>query len=106
MAHRLSQIGLFSKLRSQSQIQSEETPIRRRFHVEPGAREKALLEEDPALKNYKSNKAGVRRIKKIGNALLILTVAACSYEMYVKAGIRKAKFEEMQAKSEGQKAEA
>ncbi|KAK1273851.1 hypothetical protein QJS04_geneDACA007892 [Acorus gramineus] len=97
MAYRLSQI---------EQIQGEETPIRRRFHVEPGAREKALLEEDPALKKYKSNKAGVRRIKKIGNALLIVTVAACSYEMYVKAGIRKAKYEEMQAKSGGQKVEA
>ncbi|KAK1316177.1 hypothetical protein QJS10_CPA05g02152 [Acorus calamus] len=92
-------MGLFSKLTSQSQIQSDGTPFRRRFHVEPGVREKALLEEDPTLKKFKSNKADVRRIKKIGNALLVVVVIACSYEIYVKAGIQKSKFEEMQAKA-------
>ncbi|CAA2983643.1 Hypothetical predicted protein [Olea europaea subsp. europaea] len=63
---------------------------RRGFHVEPGAREKAvsLLAEDPALKCFKSHKKSVRRLKVVGDALTVLVVAGCCYEIYVKAVIR------------------
>ncbi|XP_047314801.1 succinate dehydrogenase subunit 7B, mitochondrial-like isoform X2 [Impatiens glandulifera] len=61
---------------------------RRRFHVEPGLREKALLAEDPVLSRFKSHKTGVRRIKRIGDVLTIVVVAGCCYEIYVRAVMR------------------
>ncbi|KAL9668025.1 hypothetical protein QQ045_002397 [Rhodiola kirilowii] len=48
---------------------------RRGFHTELGAREKALLAEDPALTRFKSHKKDVRRIKKVGDLLTIIVVA-------------------------------
>nr|ACU16491.1 unknown [Glycine max] len=47
----------------------------RRFHVEPGAREKALLAEDATLKPFKSYKKSVKQLRKIGNALTVVVVA-------------------------------
>ncbi|NP_001132723.1 Succinate dehydrogenase subunit 7, mitochondrial-like [Zea mays] len=58
---------------------------RRGYHVELGAREKALLEEDVALKRFKSYKNSVKQVSKIGNALTLAVVLACSYELAVLA---------------------
>ncbi|CAD6219474.1 unnamed protein product [Miscanthus lutarioriparius] len=57
----------------------------RGYHVELGAREKALLEEDVALKRFKSYKNSVKQVSKIGNALTFAVVLACSYELAVLA---------------------
>ncbi|XP_047047667.1 succinate dehydrogenase subunit 7, mitochondrial-like [Lolium rigidum] len=54
---------------------------RRAYHVELGAREKALLEEDVALKRFKSFKNNVKQVSKIGNFLTLVVVAACSYQI-------------------------
>ncbi|CAL5074484.1 unnamed protein product [Urochloa decumbens] len=55
----------------------------RGYHVELGAREKALLEEDVALKRFKSYKNSVKQVSKIGNVLTLAVVLACSYEVVV-----------------------
>ncbi|XP_062193863.1 succinate dehydrogenase subunit 7, mitochondrial-like [Phragmites australis] len=57
----------------------------RGYHVELGAREKALLEEDSALKRFKSYKNSVKQVSKIGNVLTLAVVVACSYEIAVLA---------------------
>ncbi|CAN6476185.1 unnamed protein product [Victoria cruziana] len=62
----------------------------RALHIEPGAREKALLEEDPALKRFKSHKRNVWRLKRLGDALTIVVVAGCVWEIYVRAELKKA----------------
>ncbi|XP_078437395.1 succinate dehydrogenase subunit 7A, mitochondrial-like isoform X2 [Wolffia australiana] len=54
-----------------------------------------LLEDDPALRKFKSHKKSVVRAKKIGDALIILVVAACSYEIYYKAMEKRAKFDQV-----------
>ncbi|CAA2956954.1 succinate dehydrogenase subunit 7B, mitochondrial-like isoform X2 [Olea europaea var. sylvestris] len=87
MAFLLKETAL-SKLRIHSQADNSLTLSRRGFHVEPGTREKALLAEDPALKRFKSHKKSVRRLKIIGDALTIIVVAGCCYEIYVKATMR------------------
>ncbi|KAL6997218.1 Succinate dehydrogenase subunit 7B, mitochondrial, partial [Sarracenia purpurea var. burkii] len=61
---------------------------RRRFHVEPGPREKALLAEDSSLKQFKSHKKSVWRLKRIGDVLTVVLVAGCCHEIYVKAVMR------------------
>ncbi|KAI8019858.1 hypothetical protein LOK49_LG04G02033 [Camellia lanceoleosa] len=61
---------------------------RRGFRVEPGPREKALLAEDPSLKQFKSHKKSVWRLKRVGDVLTIIVVAGCCYEIYVKAVMR------------------
>ncbi|KAH7550421.1 hypothetical protein JRO89_XS13G0189100 [Xanthoceras sorbifolium] len=86
---------------------------RRGFHVELGAREKALVAEDPALKRYKSTKKSVQLVKRLGDVLTIVVVAvaaivdgcaawvmfrlmnvfqyglsSCCYEIYVRAVMR------------------
>ncbi|CAL9099556.1 unnamed protein product [Musa acuminata var. zebrina] len=48
-----------------------------------------LLEEDPALKRFKSYKNNLKRVSKIGDVLTILVVAACTYELYAVATVRK-----------------
>ncbi|KAL9659261.1 hypothetical protein QQ045_024066 [Rhodiola kirilowii] len=58
---------------------------RRGYHTELGAREKALLAEDPALKRFKSHKKDVRRIKKVGEVFTLVVVAGCCYEIYSRA---------------------
>ncbi|XAR72647.1 Succinate dehydrogenase (ubiquinone) [Bertholletia excelsa] len=90
MAFFLNKTTIFSHLRSQSQGKTENllSQPTRGFHIEPGAREKALLAEDPSLKRFKSHKKGVRRIKRIGDVLTIVVVAGCCYEIYVKAVMR------------------
>ncbi|XP_078437394.1 succinate dehydrogenase subunit 7B, mitochondrial-like isoform X1 [Wolffia australiana] len=97
MSSLFSKSNLFSSLRGipQQGPLPVELFSRRGFHVEPGAREKALLEDDPALRKFKSHKKSVVRAKKIGDALIILVVAACSYEIYYKAMEKRAKFDQV-----------
>ncbi|KVI06318.1 succinate dehydrogenase subunit 7A, mitochondrial-like [Cynara cardunculus var. scolymus] len=61
---------------------------RRQLHVEPGAREKALLAKDPALERFKSYRKSASRIRSIGDYLTIAVVAGCCYEIYVRAVTR------------------
>ncbi|EPS71617.1 hypothetical protein M569_03141, partial [Genlisea aurea] len=62
--------------------------LRRGFHVEPGAREKALLADDPSLRRFKSHKKAVHRLKIAGDVATIIVIAGCCYEIYVKAVLR------------------
>uniref|UniRef100_A0A0D9XDB4 Succinate dehydrogenase subunit 7, mitochondrial n=1 Tax=Leersia perrieri TaxID=77586 RepID=A0A0D9XDB4_9ORYZ len=57
-----------------------QTP-RRGFHVELSAREKSLLEEDTALKRFKSYKKSVKRVSKVGDFLSFAVLSACLYEI-------------------------
>ncbi|KAG6551129.1 hypothetical protein Mapa_007364 [Marchantia paleacea] len=47
----------------------------RRMAGEPGAREKALLAEDPALKEFQSTKGTIQMIKRFGDVLVMAVVA-------------------------------
>ncbi|XP_050221533.1 succinate dehydrogenase subunit 7A, mitochondrial [Mercurialis annua] len=80
--------SISSRLRSHSHESLSSSVPRRGFHVELGAREKALLAEDPALRRFKSHKTGVRRLKRVADVLTIVVVAGCCYEIYVKATMR------------------
>ncbi|KAJ7518302.1 hypothetical protein O6H91_21G063200 [Diphasiastrum complanatum] len=62
----------------------------RSLAVEPGSREKLLLEEDPALKKFKSDKETVKLIKRIGDILVLSVVAGSVYEIYYRMQNRKA----------------
>ncbi|KAL5205510.1 hypothetical protein ABZP36_033719 [Zizania latifolia] len=74
--------SLRSSLRSpQPQALLPHLQPRRGFHVELGAREKALLEEDTALKRFKSYKNNVKQVSKIGNILTGVVLFACGYEI-------------------------
>ncbi|KAJ7956276.1 succinate dehydrogenase subunit 7B, mitochondrial [Quillaja saponaria] len=89
MAFFFNKPGIASHFRSHSQKTEDSlSQSRRGFHIEPGPREKALLAEDPALKQFKSHKKGVWRIKRIGDVLTIVVVAGCCYEIYVRAVMR------------------
>ncbi|XP_043703249.1 succinate dehydrogenase subunit 7B, mitochondrial-like [Telopea speciosissima] len=102
MAFLLNKATAFS--RSQSHSQKPEDPFvlsRRRLHIKPGVREKALLEEDPALKRFKSYKKSVWRVKRMGDVLTIVVVAGCCYEIYVKAVMREEARKQARATSEG-----
>ncbi|CAL5327216.1 hypothetical protein ACSBR2_023973 [Camellia fascicularis] len=89
MAFLLNKTTLLSHLRSHSQKSEDSLSLSRRgFHVEPGPREKALLAEDPSLKQFKSHKKSVWRLKRVGDVLTIIVVAGCCYEIYVKAVMR------------------
>ncbi|KAL6655648.1 hypothetical protein ACP70R_006474 [Stipagrostis hirtigluma subsp. patula] len=81
--------SLRSRLRSPPQPQRPHLQPSRGYHVELGAREKALLEEDAALKRFKSYKNSVKQVSKIGNVLTLAVVVACSYEIAVLATSRK-----------------
>ncbi|WCJ25630.1 Succinate dehydrogenase subunit 7B mitochondrial [Euphorbia peplus] len=74
--------------RFQSHSQDALSLSRRAFHVQPGPREQALLAEHPSLKRFKSNKKGIRMVKRVGDLLTIVVVAGCCYEMYVRATMR------------------
>ncbi|CAI9112548.1 OLC1v1013009C1 [Oldenlandia corymbosa var. corymbosa] len=88
MAFLLNRTSL-SQFRLQPQRADQSSGITGRgLHVEAGAREKALLAEDPALKPFKSHKKSVSRLKRVGDALTILVVAGCCYEIYVRAVTR------------------
>ncbi|XP_042473782.1 succinate dehydrogenase subunit 7, mitochondrial-like isoform X1 [Zingiber officinale] len=86
---------LFGAVRSAPQKETLPSPLptnhiaRRGYHIDLGAREKALLEEDPALKKFKSYKNNLKRVSKIGDVLTIVVVAACAYELYAVATVRK-----------------
>ncbi|KAI4343779.1 hypothetical protein L6164_011089 [Bauhinia variegata] len=89
MTFLLNKTGITSHFRAHSQKTEDALFLSRRgFHVEPGAREKALLAEDPSLKPFKSYKKSVKRLKRIGDVLTIVVVAGCCYEIYVKAVMR------------------
>ncbi|XP_011071799.1 succinate dehydrogenase subunit 7A, mitochondrial [Sesamum indicum] len=88
MAFLLNKTAL-SALRLRSQKADDSLMLSRRgFHVEPGAREKALLAEDPSLKRFKSHKKSLRSLKMVGDVLTIVVVAGCCYEIYVRAVMR------------------
>nr|XP_043616614.1 succinate dehydrogenase subunit 7B, mitochondrial-like [Erigeron canadensis] len=71
---------------SQSKV-AEGLPLqsRRQLHVEPGAREKALLAKDPALERFKSYRKSAANIRRFGDYATIAVVAGCCYELYVRA---------------------
>ncbi|KAG8056631.1 hypothetical protein GUJ93_ZPchr0002g25095 [Zizania palustris] len=73
-ASAMAQPAFLSSLRSRLRSLQPQAPLphlqpRRGFHVELGAREKALLEDDTALKRFKSYKNNVKQVSKIGNIL-------------------------------------
>ncbi|KAL0342795.1 UNVERIFIED_CONTAM: Succinate dehydrogenase subunitB, mitochondrial [Sesamum calycinum] len=75
MAFLLDKTAL-SALRLRSQKADDSLMLSRRgFHVEPGAREKALLAEDSSLKRFKSHKKSLRSLKMVGDVLTIVVVA-------------------------------
>ncbi|KAL0922259.1 hypothetical protein M5K25_006230 [Dendrobium thyrsiflorum] len=74
MAFPLSNSTILSSFRSRFQGEGPDHILRRGYHIELGAREKALLEEDPALKRFKSYKKTVKQASKIGNVLTILAI--------------------------------
>ncbi|XP_027338826.1 succinate dehydrogenase subunit 7B, mitochondrial isoform X1 [Abrus precatorius] len=89
MAFLLSKTTIASHFRSHSQKTEDLASLpRRRFHIEPGPREKALLAEDSALKPFKSYKRSVKQLKRIGDVLTVVVVAGCCYEIYVRAVAR------------------
>ncbi|XP_027902140.1 succinate dehydrogenase subunit 7B, mitochondrial-like isoform X2 [Vigna unguiculata] len=85
MAFLLNKTAIASHFRSHSQTEDSAAFPRRRFHVEPGPREKALLAEDSILKPFKSYKKSVKKLKRIGDVLTVVVVAGCCYEIYVRA---------------------
>ncbi|KAL1187942.1 Succinate dehydrogenase subunit 7A [Cardamine amara subsp. amara] len=90
MAFLLNNTSISSHLRSSSQkTDGALAQSRRGFHVELGAREKALLAEDASLRRFKSHKKGMHRLKKIGDVLTVVVVAGCCYEIYARAAMRK-----------------
>ncbi|KAF3966916.1 hypothetical protein CMV_009019 [Castanea mollissima] len=89
MAFLLNKTSIASHFRSHSQNTVDAlSHTRRAYHIELGAREKALLAEDPALKRFKSHKKSVNAVKRMGDVLTLVVVAGCCYEIYVKAVMR------------------
>ncbi|TVU09436.1 hypothetical protein EJB05_42908 [Eragrostis curvula] len=86
----MAQPAFLSSLRSRLRSPAPPSPHPRLqpsrcYHVELGAREKALLEEDVALKRFKSYKNSVKQVSKIGNVLTLAVAVACTYEIAVLA---------------------
>ncbi|BBN15292.1 hypothetical protein MPTK1_6g18520 [Marchantia polymorpha subsp. ruderalis] len=71
----------------------------RRMAGEPGAREKALLAEDPALKEFQSTKGTIQMIKRFGDVLVMAVVAGSVYEIYWRVEARSAARAEEAAKT-------
>ncbi|KAK8465689.1 hypothetical protein PHAVU_009G149950 [Phaseolus vulgaris] len=89
MAFFLNKATIASRFVSHSQKTEDSASFpRRRFHVEPGHREKALLAKDSVLKPFKSYKKSVKQLKRIGDVLTVVVVAGCCYEIYVRAVTR------------------
>ncbi|XP_027942427.1 succinate dehydrogenase subunit 7B, mitochondrial-like isoform X2 [Vigna unguiculata] len=88
MAFLLKKTTVASHFVTQSKTEESASFPRRRFHVEPGPREKALLAEDSILKPFKSYKKSVKQLKRIGDVLTVVVVAGCCYEIYVRAVTR------------------
>ena len=72
----------------------------RGIHIEPGAREKALLEEDPALKKFKSRKNSFRRMQRARDILTIIVISGCCYEIYYKTMEKKVERDQRQSSGE------
>uniref|UniRef100_A0A0E0M3S6 Succinate dehydrogenase subunit 7, mitochondrial n=1 Tax=Oryza punctata TaxID=4537 RepID=A0A0E0M3S6_ORYPU len=84
----MAQPAFLSSLRSRLRSPQPQLPALphlrppcRGFHVELGAREKALLEEDTALRRFKSYKNKVKYVSRSGNALTAIVLTACAYEI-------------------------
>ncbi|KAK4583474.1 hypothetical protein RGQ29_026273 [Quercus rubra] len=76
MAFLLNKTSIASHFRSHSQNTVDALSYTRRaYHIEFGAREKALLAEDPALKRFKSHKKSVNAVKRLGDVLTLVVVA-------------------------------
>ncbi|XP_052732330.1 succinate dehydrogenase subunit 7B, mitochondrial isoform X2 [Vigna angularis] len=75
MAFLMNKTAVASHFVTQSQTEESASFPRRRFHVEPGPREKALLAEDSILKPFKSYKKSVKQLKRIGDVLTVVVVA-------------------------------
>ncbi|XVF12142.1 hypothetical protein REPUB_Repub08aG0088700 [Reevesia pubescens] len=88
MAFFLQKSTLANHFRSYQKTEAFLAVSNRTFHVELGDREKALLAEDPSLRQFKSYKKSVWRVKRIGDVLTIVVVAGCCYEIYVKTVMR------------------
>ncbi|KAI3892799.1 hypothetical protein MKX03_000903 [Papaver bracteatum] len=54
------------------------------FHIELGAREKALLEPHPALKPFKSTKKAEHLVRRFGDVLALAVITGGCYEVYVR----------------------
>ncbi|GJN34099.1 hypothetical protein PR202_gb22738 [Eleusine coracana subsp. coracana] len=77
----MAQPAFLSSLRSRLRSPAPPSPHSRHqpsrgYHVELGAREKALLEEDVALKRFKSYKNSVKQVSKVGNVLTLVVAVA------------------------------
>ncbi|XP_010482056.1 PREDICTED: succinate dehydrogenase subunit 7A, mitochondrial-like [Camelina sativa] len=76
MAFLLNNTLISSHLRSSSQkTDGALVQSRRGFHVELGAREKALFAEDASLRRFKSHKKGLHRLKRVGDVLTVVVIA-------------------------------
>lgn len=73
-----------------SRLPAAATQQVRRMSTELRPREQKLLEEDPALKNFKSEKGKVEFIKRLGDVLVIAVVAGSVYEIYYRVMARRA----------------
>ncbi|KAI5073189.1 hypothetical protein GOP47_0011202 [Adiantum capillus-veneris] len=82
MAQRLQTVGSHIRLWASSSSPSCRACQKRGLHIPPGEREKALLEEDPALKHYKSTKGTAQKVKLFGDVLVIIVSAGCCYQVY------------------------
>ncbi|XP_074586026.1 succinate dehydrogenase subunit 7, mitochondrial-like isoform X1 [Curcuma longa] len=90
LAEKTTLFGAVSSTPQKEMLPSPMNHIARRgYHIDLGVREKALLEEDPALKRFKSYKNNLKRISKVGDVLTIVVVAACAYELYAVTTVRK-----------------
>ncbi|KAL3681407.1 hypothetical protein R1sor_024363 [Riccia sorocarpa] len=69
----------------------------RRMAGQAGAREKALLEEDPALREFRSEKKTIKRIQRFGDVLVLAVVTGAVYEIYWRVQARNAAAEAEQA---------
>ncbi|KAK7859100.1 succinate dehydrogenase subunit 7b [Quercus suber] len=89
MAFLLNKTSIASHFRSHSQNTVDAlSHTRRAYHIELGAREKALLAEDPALKRFKSHKKSKRfKILSIFEEYIV-GMRSCCFEIYVKAVMR------------------
>nr|UER43484.1 succinate dehydrogenase 7 [Viscum album] len=99
MAFLLNKPASFSRFRSVQKAGDSLAHSCRGFHIAPGAREKALLEPDPALKKFKPTTKSVRRLKLVMDAVTVAVVAGSCYEIYVRSTDLKEKLRQAKSKS-------